>query len=96
MRHLESETKRQDVQMINFPLHWTGPIAQRLEPPAHNRLVPGSNPGGPIFALACPDRESYDGHAHAKMSSVARQREGGRQLPSPGALSAGAFFIYER
>ena len=24
-----------------------GPIAQRLEPPAHNRLVPGSNPGGP-------------------------------------------------
>ena len=24
-----------------------GPIAQRLERPAHNRLVPGSNPGGP-------------------------------------------------
>ena len=24
-----------------------GPIAQRLEPPAHNRPVPGSNPGGP-------------------------------------------------
>jgi hypothetical protein len=24
-----------------------GPIAQRLEPPAHNRVVPGSNPGGP-------------------------------------------------
>jgi hypothetical protein len=25
-----------------------GPLAQRLELPAHNRLVPGSNPGGPI------------------------------------------------
>ncbi len=24
-----------------------GPIAQLEEPPAHNRLVPGSNPGGP-------------------------------------------------
>src|SRR5215217_6147038 len=24
-----------------------GPIAQRLERPAHNRWVPGSNPGGP-------------------------------------------------
>ena len=24
-----------------------GPIAQWLERPAHNRLVPGSNPGGP-------------------------------------------------
>src|SRR4051812_2035128 len=25
-----------------------GPVAQRLEQPAHNRLVPGSNPGGPM------------------------------------------------
>lgn len=24
-----------------------GPLAQWLEPPAHNRQVPGSNPGGP-------------------------------------------------
>src|SRR5476649_204149 len=29
-----------------------GPIAQRLEPPAHNRPVPGSNPGGPTIRLA--------------------------------------------
>jgi|GEM_PF-2617829 hypothetical protein len=30
-----------------------GPIAQRSEPPAHNRSVPGSNPGGPTkFFLA--------------------------------------------
>ena len=28
-----------------------GPIAQRSEPPAHNRLVPGSNPGGPTIWL---------------------------------------------
>ncbi len=28
-------------------LHSCGPLAQRSEPPAHNRLVPGSNPGGP-------------------------------------------------
>ena len=26
-----------------------GPIAQWLEPPAHNRLVPGSNLAGPLF-----------------------------------------------
>ena len=33
-----------------LPLHDRGPIAQWLEPPAHNRLVPGSNPGGPILS----------------------------------------------
>ena len=32
-----------------------GPIAQRSELAAHNRLVPGSNPGGPT-RLAPPDR----------------------------------------
>lgn len=26
----------------------SGPIAQLAEPPAHNRKVPGSNPGRPI------------------------------------------------
>ena len=31
---------------------YDGPLAQRLELPAHNRLVPGSNPGGPIPARA--------------------------------------------
>ena len=29
-----------------------GPLAQRLELPAHNRLVPGSNPGGPTSPAA--------------------------------------------
>ena len=31
----------------NVKVFLTGPIAQRSEPPAHNRSVPGSNPGGP-------------------------------------------------
>ena len=40
-----------------------GPIAQRSEPPAHNRPVPGSNPGGPILrsrsqAKAMPRRSA--------------------------------------
>src|SRR5580765_3181521 len=48
---------------------WSGPIAQRLEPPAHNRPVPGSNPGGPIFAR-CP----------VKMSRRSARREGGLRL----------------
>ena len=29
-----------------------GPIAQLEEPPAHNRSVPGSNPGGPTNTVA--------------------------------------------
>ncbi len=49
-----------------------GPIAQRSEPPAHNRPVPGSNPGGPTFARACT-RASYGGQAHAKVSAVAAE-----------------------
>ncbi len=28
-----------------------GPLAQWLEQPAHNRMVPGSNPGGPTFKI---------------------------------------------
>ncbi len=37
-------------------MHFRGPIAQPgSELPAHNRLVPGSNPGGPIpFVPATP------------------------------------------
>ena len=36
------------LQTSAFRLHTShGPIAQRLEQPAHNRRVPGSNPGGP-------------------------------------------------
>ena len=34
----------------------SGPIAQWLERPAHNRLVPGSNPGGPTRIKWCGTR----------------------------------------
>ena len=30
-------------------MFYAGPIAQLAEPPAHNRSVPGSNPGGPTI-----------------------------------------------
>ncbi|MDB5077856.1 MAG: hypothetical protein JWO42_4035 [Chloroflexi bacterium] len=33
-----------------------GPLAQRLELPTHNRLVPGSNPGGPTPRPSCSER----------------------------------------
>ena len=33
----------------SIPVARSGPIAQRLEQPAHNRSVQGSNPCGPIF-----------------------------------------------
>jgi hypothetical protein len=41
-----------------------GPIAQLAEPPAHNRSVPGSNPGGPTSYCAMKigdkaERDSY-------------------------------------
>jgi|HubBroStandDraft_1064217.scaffolds.fasta_scaffold16547_2 hypothetical protein len=42
-------------------MHLTGPIAQPgSELPAHNRLVPGSNPGGPIsFVPAAPSPAGF-------------------------------------
>ena len=42
-------------------MHFRGPIAQPgSELPAHNRLVPGSNPGGPIpFVPAMPFEGPY-------------------------------------
>ena len=45
-----SEIRRRndpDTPLVPAPVSVLGPIAQRLEPPAHNRSVPGSNPGGP-------------------------------------------------
>src|SRR5580704_19093033 len=50
-----------------------GPIAQSgLELPAHNRLVPGSNPGGPI--------SSTDGKIFLADVSSARDRDRPRAL----------------
>ena len=38
------------VPVSALPLSpFRGPIAQRSEQPAHNRTVPGSNPGGPTI-----------------------------------------------
>ena len=34
---------------MKIKLRRVGPIAQLVEPPAHNRKVPGSNPGGPTY-----------------------------------------------
>lgn len=34
-----------------------GPIAQLVEPPAHNRQVPGSRPGGPTTQASCGQQE---------------------------------------
>ena len=36
-----------NAEVSDIILTMMGPIAQRSEPPAHNRSVPGSNPGGP-------------------------------------------------
>src|SRR5882724_1837479 len=54
-----------------------GSIAQRLEHPAHNRQVPGSNPGGPTHrgTFALIDREN-------------RKKRRGREAPG-GDLSEG-------
>ena len=43
-----------------------GPIAQLVEPPAHNRSVPGSSPGGPIVV-----------RGRAITQAPARLRQGG-------------------
>ena len=52
-----------DIQSIalhtshaRLPPEASGPIAQLAERPAHNRLVPGSSPGGPIVYGPCQAR----------------------------------------
>ena len=52
-----------------------GPIAQLEEPPAHNRKVPGSNPGGPIrkkgdeFNMLPEDKERWVAQAGQRKSA---------------------------
>ena len=60
-----------------------GPIAQRSEPPAHNRSVPGSNPGGPTTRRNGHGRDpkTRANSTHGKHSVV--------YTPRPGC---GAFF----
>ena len=79
---------------LNFFLP-DGPIAQRLEPPAHNRPVPGSNPGGPTTLrshftrrVAAMGGPQFSGeHSAAKMSTILMfnlppSRAGGQQPPA--------------
>ena len=40
-----------------------GPVAQWSEHPAHNRLVPGSNPGGPIRSAHAVHWSSHNGRS---------------------------------
>src|ERR687892_145458 len=63
----------------HFALDCCGPIAQRSEPPAHNRPVPGSNPGGPIqLRRACMPGYVETG-CDASLSRRSASREGGRR-----------------
>ena len=43
-----------------------GPIAQLVEPPAHNRSVPGSSPGGSTIFCAAAQRVSLCGRMRCK------------------------------
>ena len=56
-----------------------GPVAQRLERPAHNRLVPGSNPGGPTSLLPSAGF-GWCGYAVRRLSAQAIG--GGRPVPN--------------
>ena len=73
-----------------------GPIAQRLEPPAHNRPVPGSNPGGPTIrslARGCPERAHE--RAETAWSEIDRTTESRRAADAASRAPvhcAGAFF----
>jgi hypothetical protein len=42
-------TKLDKTLSTKYGIKAWGPVAQRLERPAHNRQVPGSNPGGPTI-----------------------------------------------
>jgi hypothetical protein len=80
------------------PVHPFGPIAQRSEPPAHNRPVPGSNPGGPTILRSPFGELRTASHAPAwrvptkrvsitrRMSTVARRGEGGPRSRGNSAL----------
>ncbi len=47
---VEQNKRRPDSsrRLVSFTIHCQGALAQRSEQATHNRLVPGSNPGGPI------------------------------------------------
>ena len=58
-QHQETSQSRSSCQPHRIPrprARPTGPVAQRLEQPTHNRQVPGSNPGGPTTIIPRPIR----------------------------------------
>src|SRR5262245_9703107 len=67
-----------------------GPVAQWLELAAHNRLVPGSNPGGPTILLRTCRR--FAGLA----VPLARSRMPSEALAKEGHLNALRLSIAER
>lgn len=90
------------LQTSDFILPF-GPIAQRLEPPAHNRPVPGSNPGGPtnlrshvtrrLPAVAASRRRrasEYPGELRLASLPGASPREGVRRSLGEGGPSIAA------
>ncbi len=46
-----------------------GPIAQLVELPAHNRLVPGSSPGGPTILREITHEETANFSSRPEFSS---------------------------
>ena len=73
--------------------HKQGPIAQLVELPAHNRLVPGSSPGGPTNLSDegnIPDDVLFREYTELYYCEREKDRTG-NQKNAP----IGAFFILE-
>jgi hypothetical protein len=71
------------IQQARNPsvLESLGPIAQRSEPPAHNRPVPGSNPGGPTISSSTAGRRHRYGNRRAQRGQRGRRQPRGRRAP---------------
>jgi hypothetical protein len=64
-----------------------GPIAQLVEPPAHNRSVPGSNPGGPTT-----DKEK-GGEWMILFFRIVKDQQKKKQRGTKKCTVIGAFFL---
>jgi hypothetical protein len=80
----------------NFPVRF-GPVAQRLEQATHNRLVPGSNPGGPTNSrpqLNWPQRGAKGAKFQTESGLVAKIGSTvGREKTSIGSRNRNIFFV---
>ena len=86
----------QHTACLQLPVHCIGPIAQRLEPPAHNRPVPGSNPGGPSFFAGIEDCRFQISDFPDDWLKRSHERAARPQLMSPGAQAPGLFLFLPR